>query len=75
MALLYTSNRLTAAQHAMAQVDVLTDQLPLGPTEHDFLQASTRSYRRSIRRRHILMVLLLVLLAGFVTETFILLLR
>jgi energy-coupling factor transporter ATP-binding protein EcfA2 len=75
VAFLLTGSRLTVTQHAMAQMNVYTDQLPLGPIERDFLQASMRSYRRSIRRRHIAMVLLLVLLVGFVTETFVLLSR
>ena len=74
-AFLYTGSRLTVTQRAMAQMDVLADQLPLGPIERDFLQASMRSYRRSVSRRRIVILLLIVLLVGLAAETFILLSR
>ena len=75
MAFLYTGSRLTATQHAMAQMDVLRTNCRSARCERDFLHASIRSYRRSMRRRRMVMVLLLVLLVGFATETFVLLSR
>ena len=74
-AFLYTGSRLAVVQDYAAQMDVGKDQLPLGPGERDFLHASILSHRRSMRRRHIFMVLLLVLIVGFVAEAFILLSR
>jgi len=65
----YTGSLLASAQAAAGD----TNQMPLSPGERDFLHFSIRSNRRSMRRRHIFMALLLVLLVGFVAETFVLL--
>jgi transcriptional regulator with XRE-family HTH domain len=42
---------------------------PLSQTETDFLHASDRAHRRTVRRRHRLIALLTVLVLGFATAT------
>ena len=67
---LYSGSLLVAATGAAARIG--TDPArhpPLSQTETDFLHASDRAHRRTVRRRRSLIALLTALVLGFATAT------
>jgi hypothetical protein len=71
---LYIGSRLASAHDAAARI-VNTNQLPLSPSEREFLNASTRIGHRSARSQRMVVVLLIVVLLVLVIENVILLTR